>query len=291
MTDHLDTRLTSRSTTKQSTQQSRMDNCAECSLVSSLELEVISSTKASLTKEDDIEVPQGTPEKHPAQCTFQPCQRFQLKREASPQLRSLLPPKSPKNYGKKTLVLDLDNTLVYSSFIPTKDYSFIVPATRDGVTFRVFVSVRPYTFQLLSTLSAFYEIIIFTAASPFYALPVIRALNKGHTISHALFRNSCVILDNDIIVKDISLLGRDLRQTLIVDDTPTSYYLQPENAISVSTWPNDVSSDCKKENDSELQEVIRLLSSPEMIKCKDIRKQLREASMTREMKRAKCAPL
>jgi TFIIF-interacting CTD phosphatase-like protein len=39
-------------------------------------------------------------------------------------------------------------------------------------------------------------------------------------------------------VKDLSLLGRDLSQTIIVDDDPDAYSLQPENAIDITVYGN-----------------------------------------------------
>ncbi|CAK0899048.1 unnamed protein product, partial [Prorocentrum cordatum] len=40
-------------------------------------------------------------------------------------------------------------------------------------------------------------------------------------------------------VKDLSKLGRDLRDVIIVDNSPVCYALQPENAIPIKTWRGD----------------------------------------------------
>jgi RNA polymerase II subunit A small phosphatase-like protein len=46
--------------------------------------------------------------------------------------RPFLPPPQERDYGKKTLVLDLDETLVHSSFksVPNPDY--VIPVEIDG---------------------------------------------------------------------------------------------------------------------------------------------------------------
>ena len=42
--------------------------------------------------------------------------------------------------------------------------------------------------------------------------------------------------DQDAYVKDLSRLGRDLKDVIIIDNSPTSYYLQPENALASKSW-------------------------------------------------------
>lgn len=51
-----------------------------------------------------------------------------------------------------------------------------------------------------------------------------------------LFRESCVF-HQGCYVKDLSRLGRDLRKTLILDNSPASYIFHPENAVSGSEMP------------------------------------------------------
>lgn len=54
--------------------------------------------------------------------------------------------------------------------------------------------------------------------------------------AHRLFRDSCRRLSDGQYIKDLSMLGRDLRSTIIVDNTPTVYSLHLDNAIPISSW-------------------------------------------------------
>jgi len=45
-------------------------------------------------------------------------------------------------------------------------------------------------------------------------------------------------------VKDLSELGRNLKDTLIIDNSPTAYYFQPENALPIVSWYDDKEDRC-----------------------------------------------
>jgi len=50
-----------------------------------------------------------------------------------------------------------------------------------------------------------------------------------------LFREACLPWEGNY-VKDLSFLGRNLCDTIIVDNSPHSYVFQPENALPISTF-------------------------------------------------------
>jgi len=56
--------------------------------------------------------------------------------------------------------------------------------------------------------------------------------------AHRLFRESCVY-DRGNYVKDLSKLGREMKRTIIIDNSPASYLFQPQNAIPCSSWFDD----------------------------------------------------
>jgi len=169
--------------------------------------------------------------------------------------QALLPPLSEEDRkkGKKTLVLDLDETLVHASFEPVDGPDFIVPVKFSGTTHHAYVRVRPGAQQFLTAMAPMFEIVVFTASLQKYANPVIDHLDPGGVVQHRLFRESCVQFQNNFI-KDLSLLGRDLSKTIIIDNAPTSYLFHPQNALPCVSWFDDPT-------DHELLDFIPLLTA------------------------------
>ncbi|PWA64048.1 Dullard phosphatase domain, eukaryotic [Artemisia annua] len=91
-----------------------------------------------------------------------------------------------------------------------------------------YVTKRPFVDEFLQYLNQNnFEVVIFTAGSEEYASP------------HRLYRNSRKLVDGKY-VKDLSNLGRDLKNVVIVDDKPRSYKLQPENGIPIKRFIDDL---------------------------------------------------
>lgn len=165
---------------------------------------------------------------------------------------ALLTPRSPENRHKKTLVLDLDETLVHSSFKPVPNPDFIVPITIDGNVHQVYVMKRPGVDEFMQKVCQKYEIVLFTASLSKYANPLLDILDPANTIDYRLFREACV-LHCGTYVKDLSLLGRKLRNTIIVDNSPQSYSFHPSNAVPIESWFDD-------RTDRQLYDLLPLLS-------------------------------
>ncbi|CAH3175658.1 unnamed protein product [Porites evermanni] len=163
----------------------------------------------------------------------------------------LLPAVRHQDMHKKCVVIDLDETLVHSSFKPVHNADFIVPVEIDGTIHQVYVLKRPHVDEFLQRVGELFECVLFTASLSKYADPVADLLDKWGTFRARLFRESCVFHRGNY-VKDLSKLGRDLKHVLIVDNSPASYSFHPENAVPVVSWFDDFS-------DMELLELIPLL--------------------------------
>ncbi|EIW72082.1 hypothetical protein TREMEDRAFT_41494 [Tremella mesenterica DSM 1558] len=150
----------------------------------------------------------------------------------------LLPPIDKAHLGRKCLVLDLDETLLHSSFkmLPSADY--IVPVEIEGQVHNVYVIKRPGVDRFLYEMGKIYEVVVFTASLSKYADPVLDMLDPNGVVLHRLFRESCYNHKGNY-VKDLSQLGRDMESCIILDNSPASYIFHPNNAVPVSTWFND----------------------------------------------------
>lgn len=143
--------------------------------------------------------------------------------------------------AKPCLVLDLDETLVHSSFKPVLNPDYIVPVEIDGKMTDVHVLKRPWVDLFMREVAKDWEIVLFTASLPKYADPVLDLLDTTKTISWRLFRRHCYAFQGNY-VKDLTCLGRDLKKTVIVDNSPYSYAFHPQNAFPITSFidnPND----------------------------------------------------
>ena len=84
-----------------------------------------------------------------------------------------------------------------------------------------------------------------------YADPVLDRLDPDQSVAHRLFRESCYNHQGNY-VKDLSQVGRDLKDTIIIDNSPTSYIFHPQHAVPISSWFSDA-------HDNELLDLIPVL--------------------------------
>ncbi|KAM7407794.1 hypothetical protein PAMA_003520 [Pampus argenteus] len=162
--------------------------------------------------------------------------------------KPLLPRMKTNDAGKICVVIDLDETLVHSSFKPVNNADFIIPVEIDGTVHQVYVLKRPHVDEFLKRMGEMFECVLFTASLSKYADPVSDLLDKWGAFRSRLFRESCVFHKGNY-VKDLSRLGRDLNKVIIIDNSPASYIFHPDNAVPVASWFDDMS-------DTELLDLI-----------------------------------
>lgn len=109
-----------------------------------------------------------------------------------PPAKYLLGPLPPADVGKKCLVLDLDETLVHSSFKPIPNADFVISIELESVIHRVYVRKRPGVDHFMRVVGEKFEVVIFTASLSKYADPLLDILDRGRVVKARLFREACV---------------------------------------------------------------------------------------------------
>ncbi|KAF3588873.1 hypothetical protein F2Q69_00028340 [Brassica cretica] len=143
---------------------------------------------------------------------------------------------------KRTIFLDLDETLVHSSMEPPLRFNvdFMMRIKIEGVVTPMYVVKRPGVTEFLDRIGKNYRVAVFTAGLPEYASQVLDKLDKNRVISQRLYRDSCTEV-NGRYAKDLSLVARrDLGSVLLVDDNPFSYSLQPDNGVHIKPFVDDM---------------------------------------------------
>jgi len=128
----------------------------------------------------------------------------------------------------------------------------------------VFCRVRPHLEEFLRVASKMYEIVVFTASQEHYANKVLDIIDPMGYIQHRLFQQHCTCI-NGTFVKDLSLLGRPLHRTVIIDNSLLSFAFQPMNGVPCDDWFGD-------HTDDELLQLIPMLQL--LFSARDVRMEL-----------------
>jgi len=140
-------------------------------------------------------------------------------------------------HKKFTLVLDLDNTLVYTEMMKSNT-EIIGGADVSRENTGLSVKIRPYAINFLLEASEFFEIVVFTAANEAYANQVVNLLDPEREIIKTIIsRKNCWETKEGFIVKDLRVLThRKMSDLIIVDDSIYSFAFQIGNGIPIKPY-------------------------------------------------------
>ena len=145
----------------------------------------------------------------------------------------VLPPIDSEKYNY-SIILDLDETLI---FLEKEYYTF----NNNHNTKNKNLTLRPGLFNFLDRMKKIYEIILFTFSSPEYANPIIELIEKDEKyFEHKLYIQHASYYNNEY-VKNIHDLGRNLKNTLIIDNNINNIHKSNrDNSICIKPFYGDM---------------------------------------------------
>lgn len=142
----------------------------------------------------------------------------------------------PSSTPKKTLIIDLDETLIHSMAKSNRMSTGHMVEVRlggpvsssgvqigPGVPILYYVHERPGCHEFLRKVSKWYNLIAFTASVQEYADPVVDWLERERKyFSGRYYRQHCTYR-NGAYIKDLAQVEPDLSKVMILDNSPMSY--------------------------------------------------------------------
>ena len=149
--------------------------------------------------------------------------------------------------NKKTLILDLDETLIHSDLdLEYKNHiiTLFFDSEEEGEEEKnipIPLILRPKLFDFLNYVKDKYELIIFTASQKNYADKIIDYIEKDQKyFSLRLYREHCIFIKPGLYIKDLRIFkNRDLKNIILIDNSIFSFAHQLNNGILVTSFYND----------------------------------------------------
>jgi len=170
---------------------------------------------------------------------------------------------------KLKVVLDLDQTLIYSSIDCLDSYDFTIPNRIGNGRGQIYVVKRPNLDEFLQFCQYKFETYIFSAGTEQYVNDIVDQIDRYRNIfKSVLAKNKCT-LSNGRYVKNLNMLTTNLQRVVIIDDIRDSFVLQPYNGILIMPFTGDSS-------DDGLDRMMPILE--ELSKTTDVRTRIAELS-------------
>lgn len=153
---------------------------------------------------------------------------------------------------QKTLIIDLDETLIHSMAKGGRyttghmvEVKLQQPMGVGGgmigpqVPILYYVHKRPHCDEFLKKVCKWYNLIVFTASVQEYADPVIDWLEVERKYFVGRYYRQHCTFRNGAYIKDLAQVEPDLSKVMIIDNSPMSYIFHEDNAIPIEGWISD----------------------------------------------------
>lgn len=133
--------------------------------------------------------------------------------------------------SKKTLMLDLDGTLIFTG---SSEKPLSSKLTINGKV--LYVQQRPHLNEFLVEVLKTFNVGIFTSSKQDYADQVIKVIGMDKAIPKHMrfYRNHCSVVNGNYM-KMLSIVEADLRNVLILDNRP-EVIVDKRNVVRIKSW-------------------------------------------------------
>lgn len=155
-------------------------------------------------------------------------------------VKKILLPESDSS--KKTLILDLDETLIHADFDQKfASHDQLISFNYNGNEVTVPINLRPGLLKFLENISENFEVFVFTASIKEYADTILNFLDPENKIfKNRFYREHCINVKNKVFIKDLRIfLNRKLENIIIVDNSLYSFANQISNGILINSFYDD----------------------------------------------------
>ena len=127
---------------------------------------------------------------------------------------------------------------------PSKKYSLVLNINKTLAFYdKGNITLRSGLLSFLSMVKPYYELISFSSEPDNITKSIIKEIELKEKVFDFNFgREHCILYDN-ILVKDISLIGRDIKNIIIVDHDENCFKLNEENGIKISKFEGNNKTD------------------------------------------------
>jgi len=163
---------------------------------------------------------------------------------------------------KKHLVLDLDETMIHG--ITKKDitHQHKVQFYYHGEHVTYFIAVRPGLSEFLEEMQKYFVLNVFTCSDLVYAESILEKIGARKYFQKIYSRVNCKKGQDKNLSKDLSVLGIDMADVILVDDLERHIEDNMLNALKISDYIGG-------KTDGELKKIGRFLKK--LALCQDVR--------------------
>jgi TFIIF-interacting CTD phosphatase-like protein len=143
--------------------------------------------------------------------------------------------------SRPVLVLDLGDTIIHATRLPTPSSAFSVVSDRR----RLHVQIRPWALQFLQAITKSFDVRIFSDFTREVTLQVVRKIAPFIPERYCYSLEDCVF-QSGYAVKDLRRIACPLTKVLLLDDVLGCGMLQPGNCVQIAPWHGELDDDVLK---------------------------------------------